>query len=213
MITKNTTETWYPRLPLLDRITVLQAQWFDNSARSERKKGESDFSLKLFAWTTLKPDLKNPDWFRVVQLIDPKAVLQWAEKKHKAGALTPEQFAYYQAVHDNAQDQAADADVEKVWLGHVGSPPGKTYFPGQFVFARLERDGTLKAIVFNNGKAITLDGFKRARKRGRYVKPGSPKLTCLYDPSRLIAQQKAEAEALTTGRPLKEIIAEQLGDS
>src|ERR687885_2521048 len=93
-----------PLLPPLfpvDCIRVLQAQFFDNSA-SPPKQGQSQFALKLFAWTEGTIDFQQPQWWRVVQLLEPSKVLTWATGKREAGETTPDQFAQYQLAYEGA---------------------------------------------------------------------------------------------------------------
>ena len=85
--------TW-ARLFALDQITILQAQFFDNTAHPA--KGRSDYALKLFAWTSgWNIDIKVPEWWRVIQLIEPNKVLKWATTKHAKGEMSDAQFHIY----------------------------------------------------------------------------------------------------------------------
>ena len=82
-----------PRLFPVDCIRVLQAQFFDNSA-SPPKQGQSQFALKLFAWTEGTIDFQQPHWWRVVQLLarishtfcDPGAI--WSERVSRCKSLS-----------------------------------------------------------------------------------------------------------------------------
>src|SRR3954471_14014758 len=90
-----------PRLFPVNSIRVLQAQFFDNSA-SPPKQGQSQFALKLFAWTEGIIDFRQPHGGRVVQLLDPSKVLRWATGKRDAGAMTADQLGLYQMAYEGA---------------------------------------------------------------------------------------------------------------
>ena len=199
-----------PRLFPVDCIRVLQAQFFDNSA-SPPKQGQSQFALKLFAWTDGNIDFQQPHWWRVVQLLEPSKVLKWATGKRDAGEMTADQFAQYQLAYEAAARMIEEGS--RAWMGHIGSPPGKHYFVGQFVLARWEDEDTLRAVVFNGDSNILLDGFKKPRKRGRIAKANAPKLVALYDPNAALQRQDDIDEANRTGRTLKEVLDDRLGVS
>src|SRR3954470_24191929 len=119
-----------PRLFPVDCVRFLQAQFFDNSA-SPPKQGQSQFALKLFAWTEGTIDFQQPHWWRVVQLLEPSKVLRWATGKRDAGQMTADQFGLYQMAYEGAAGMIEDGS--RAWMGPIGSPPGKHYFVGQFV--------------------------------------------------------------------------------
>jgi hypothetical protein len=212
-IKKPEKEAAWAKLPPIDKLTVVQAQFFDNCDRPERKKGESDYTLKLFVWTTFNVNLKVPEWWRVSQLLTPEQVIKWARAKHldDCDALTADQLAVYEEVYSSAVEQSKDAGVDKVWLGHIASPPGKQYFAGQFVFVRLDLESKLTAVVFNNGETFLLNDFKKPRRRGKYVKPGSPKLVCLDDRNNIVLRQKVEEHCIKTGESFTEVMTARLG--
>jgi len=89
----------------------------------------------------------------VVQLLEPSKVLTWATGKREAGEMTAGQFGLYQMAYEGAVQMIEDGS--RAWMGHIGSPPGKHYFVGQFVLARWEE-------VFEEagrqGVAIEIDG-------------------------------------------------------
>src|SRR3982750_1498577 len=103
-----------PRLFPVDCIRVLQAQFFDNSA-SPPKQGQSQFALKLFAWTDGNIDFRQPHWWRVVQLLEPSKVLSWARNKRDAGEITADQFAQYQLAYEGAVEMSAIG--LRCWIG------------------------------------------------------------------------------------------------
>ena len=91
----------------------------------------------------------------MVRLLAPSKVLTWATGKRDAGAMTADQFAQYQMAYEGAAEMIEDGS--RAWMGHIGSPPGKHYFVGQFVLARWEAEDTLRAVVFNGNSNILLD--------------------------------------------------------
>lgn len=196
----------FPRLYPTQNIRVLQAQFFDNSA-AQPKKGQSQFALKLFAWSSGTVDFKKHEWWRVVQLLEPFKVHTWAKAKLSAGEMTADQFAQYDVAYQSACEMIATGS--RCWMGHIGSPPGKQYFVGQFVLVRLDEDDTMRAMIFNDDDSILLDGFKQPRKRGRIVMAGSPKLVALHDPMGVLERQEAIKEANETGRTLADVLQER----
>ncbi|KIU26656.1 hypothetical protein SR39_31475 [Methylobacterium radiotolerans] len=68
----------FARMFPLDKLSVIQAQFFDNRKKADGKKGQSDYALKLFAWHRLKDItlIADADWWRVIQLVDPSTVLR-----------------------------------------------------------------------------------------------------------------------------------------
>ena len=195
-----------PRLFPVDCIRVLQAQFFDNSA-SPPKQGQSQFALKLFAWTEGTIDFRQPQWWRVVQLLEPSKVLKWATGKRDAGEMTPDEFGFYQMAYEGAVQMIEDGS--RAWMGHIGSPPGKHYFVGQFVLARWEAEDTLRAVVFNGDGNILLDGFQKPRKRGRIAKANAPKLVALYDLTAALQRQADIEEVNRRGITLAALLQER----
>lgn len=198
--TKNA--SWAKLYPI-EKITVLQAQFFDNRSLAQDVKGRSDYALKLFAWEQgWNVDLKSPQWWRVVQLLDPDTVIMWARKKHKADGMTAEQLAGYEHVYAASVELQADPTVHLIKMGHIASPPGKQYFVGQFVLV-WQDEGGVSALVIVDGHDIRLD-LTPTRKRGPYRKSGSPTHAALHDPSDILEKQRRERELLSERQTLRE---------
>src|SRR3954465_13387994 len=96
-----------PRLFPVDCIRVLQAQFFDNSA-SPPKQGQSQFALKLFAWTDGTIDFQKPQWWPVVQLLEPTTALAWAPGKLDTGEMAADDFGLYQMAYEGAARMIED---------------------------------------------------------------------------------------------------------
>lgn len=194
-ISKALKDASWARLPRIDSITVMQAQFFDNRATAAGVKGKSDFTLKLFVWTAgWNIDTKKPEWWRVVQLVEPRTVLLWARKKHEAGDMDADMFGVYEEAAEQAIELAKDDDFELVRMGHISSPPGTQYFIGQFVFIAKQKDGQFRGFVYNNGEFVKLDTLKPTKKAGRYRKPGTPTHGEYIKGKELLARQR-EAQA------------------
>ena len=89
--------------------TILRRLGVDNRTKAAGVKGRSDYSLKLFAWwSQWNLDIKKAEWWRVVQLIDPKTVLTWAKKKHAVGDMDAAMFEIYETVCHAAIEQAQE---------------------------------------------------------------------------------------------------------
>jgi hypothetical protein len=204
-----TQDASWSKLPPLNSIFVIQGQLFDNTKQASGVKGQSDYALKLFVYVRdqnirLRSDA---DWWRVVQLLDPKTFIRWAEKKHGQGGMTDEEFAVYQQALQLAEAAQQTGNYDLVRLGHIASPPGKQYFVGQFVLVMKENDthegpGPLTAVICNGGTLI-LDDWKPTRKRGKYRKVGTPILACLHDPLDIVGRTRRENEALDALRGLQ----------
>jgi hypothetical protein len=198
VVTASKDASW-ARLPVLDKIAVLQCQLFDNRKTAEGVKGRSDFALKLFAWTSQwNISFKQPEWWRVIQLIEPKTVLSWARKKREAGDMTQGQFDLYESVCANATEAASGDAFEFVKMGHIASPPGTQYFIGQFVVVYKNTEGAITTLIINGDdvREIGPDRWKQTRKAGRYRKPGTPTHSALYDPSDIFGRQDDAARKL-----------------
>ncbi|WP_201861417.1 hypothetical protein [Microvirga soli] len=185
----------WARLPVIESITVLQAQFFDNRSVAARIKGKSDFALKLFAWTSgWNIDLKKPEWWRVVQLVEPKVVLTWANKKHEANEMDAEMLALYSDASTMAMEMKQDERFELVKMGHISSPPGTQYFIGQFVVVARTKEGVFSGFVYNDGAHVELDGMKPTRKAGVRRKAGAPTHAAILKGQALLDQQREAKE-------------------
>ncbi|MBM6594011.1 hypothetical protein [Microvirga pudoricolor] len=185
----------WARLPVMDSITVLQAQFFDNRSVAARVKGKSDFALKLFAWTSgWNIDLKKPEWWRVVQLVDPKTVLTWAKKKHEANGMDAEMLSVYSDVSTEAMKMQQSGHFELVKMGHVSSPPGTQYFVGQFVFIARTEGGVFSGFVYNDGAHVELEGMKPTKKAGVRRKSGTPTHAAILKGQALLNWQREARE-------------------
>lgn len=194
----------WARLPRIGSITVLQVQFFDNRAEASGVKGKSDFTLKVFAWTSgWNINLKIPEWWRVIQLVEPQTFLRWARKKHKAGGMDAAMLATYETVAQQAIGFAQGDDFELVRLGHIGSPPGTQYFIGQFVLVAKRKDGSFTGFIFNNGEHALLEDLTPTKKAGRYRKPGTPTHAAIIKGMELLNRQR-EAEKQIAEREAQE---------
>lgn len=199
----------WSELPPLNSIFVIQGQLFDNTKQASGVKGQSDYALKLFVYVRdqnirLRSDA---DWWRVVQLLDPKIFFRWAEKKHGQAGMADEEFAVYQQALQLAEAAQETGNYDLVRLGHIASPPGKQYFIGQFVFVMKEKDtdevtGSLTVVIFNS-EILKLENWKPTRKRGKNRKPGTPILACLHDPLDIVGRTRRENEALDALRGMR----------
>ena len=204
----------FARMFPLEKVSVIQAQFFDNRKKADSTKGQSEYALKLFAWHRLNNItlMADADWWRVLQLVEPKVVAKWAKAKHSAGGMTDSDLALYVDVAASADEMMATSEFELVRIGHVGSPPGKQYCIGQFAVVMKRPEQPVEAILYVDGETMHLDAFKPTRSRGAYRKPGSALYAMLHDPSGLIGQSKKEAEASTLRGRVADRFAELRGD-
>ena len=185
-------------LPPFDRVFVFQAQFFDNSDL-DRKKGQSEFSVKLFLWCgEFDFDWRKPDWWRVIQLLEPSKVLGWAQKKHTLGEVSDNQLSYYTGVCSAAAELAAESPNLVVKVGHISSPPGKHYFPGQFVYVWIDRDsGTGSCIIIRDDEHRELGAYRLAKKA---TKARAAKGEFRLDPCGVVERQMKEDKAMRERR-------------
>src|SRR5215212_3341319 len=102
----------WARLYPNERIILLVGQLFDSRRKAAGKKGQSEYALKLFAYHRAWNIQLNgdADWWRVVQLIEPRVVLSWAKKKHTMGGVTDDQLALYEQVAIRAMEFAKSGE-------------------------------------------------------------------------------------------------------
>jgi hypothetical protein len=189
---------WGRMFPL-DKVSVLQAQFFDNRKKADSTRGQSDYALKVYAWNRMNKItlMADADWWRVLQLLEPKVVTKWAKAKHAVGGMTDSDLALYIDVAGAADEMMATGEFELVRIGHVGSPPGKQYCIGQFAVVTKRPEQPVEAILYVDGATMHLDQFKPTRARGAFRKPGSAVYAMIHDPSQLIGQSRKEAEGST----------------
>jgi len=200
--------TWARLFPL-DQITVLQAQFFDNTAHPA--KGRSDYALKLFAWTSgWNIDIKNPEWWRVIQLIEPNKVLKWATTKHAKGEMSDAQARLYGTCVRQCEQAQQSGEAKLVRMGHIASPPGKHYFTGQFVIVIQMTTDELIVQLHNDGEALDLTEFTPTKKAGRTRLKGTPTLAMIHDPHDILGKQREEARKLKEQGNLRARLDERL---
>ncbi|QRM28341.1 hypothetical protein [Microvirga sp. VF16] len=193
----------WSKLPRIGAISVINAHFFDNTQSASGVKGQSDLAVKLFVYLrdeniTLQGD---HEWWRVVQLLEPKTFFGWAKKKHAQGGMTDDEYAIYEKVYSGAVDAQASGEFEIVRLGHIASPPGKQYFIGQLVYFTKRKDngdekGAVNLMIVNGLEVVLLDDWQPTKKRGKYRKSGTPVLYCTYDPCDFVGRTHREKEAL-----------------
>ncbi len=211
VVTASADASWAKLFPL-QNISLMQAQFFDNRDKANGVKGQSDFAVKLFVYhRRWKINLRenNADWWRVVQLIDPRKIKKWADGKHAINEMTDQQLAVYHTVVDGALHMEKSGDYDLVRMGHIASPPGKQYFVGQFVLFTKDKENEIQFAIFRDEETlmIPVEKWKPAKNRGRYPKKGNAKFAAIYDPSDILGRQEKAAEAVTAmveGKPTSE---------
>lgn len=182
-----------PLPPLVgNQVHMMQLQFFDNSAQATQ--GRSKYALKIEAY--YKPwniSLEDHDWWRVVQLMDPKRVCDWARREFTDGNLDQSQLDEYEGC-EQAEEPMLAQGAQWVRMGHIGSTTsGKTYFPGQFVFAVMLPNDDLRVIIRADGRQMRCTEFKAPKVRRRAK---GAALIGFYDPSDILGRQREEKRKL-----------------
>jgi hypothetical protein len=151
--TEATNKTATPPLPHRDEVMAGQLQFFDNST-VKRAKGRSRFSLKLELYLSPSDiDIRKPDWWRVVQLIEPAQVKRWADRTFEAQGMTAQEHDAYLEGFQAAKNEETNDPNADVWMGHVPDPSqkGTVYHIGCFVIVTRSGIGQLQALVHGPG--------------------------------------------------------------
>lgn len=183
----------------------MQFQWFDNGARPGR--GKTQHTITLEAYLEPKIDLARPHWKRSVALIEASDFRAWADKALEAGRLTADQHQTYADAAELMQEVAERPDTLWAKCGRIEDKRSHTDYPGQFLFAWREIDGPMQCHVVLNGDTISCERFQH----DKYARPGTGRRKAygFFDPGRIYERQKAEAEALESGRSLREVLEER----
>jgi hypothetical protein len=167
-----------PRFPSVEPITKIKAQFFDNGAENA-KQGHSRYSLRIDALEQGQAFNDEVHWWRIVQLIAPETVYEWLNRQieGKNPLVTEQVVERYQAALLAAFNAKENGD--SVWMGHVYTPPGKTYIVDQFVSARMTEDGELAATLYVDGEQIDFKEFRKQKKTDCHHK--AAKLWCVVE--------------------------------
>ncbi|KQT90358.1 hypothetical protein [Methylobacterium sp. Leaf466] len=169
----------------------MQFQFFDND--TSKTKGASQHTMMLEAYCEGRLNLFNPYWKRTVQLIDPKLVIKWADKKLVEGEMTPEIHETYKLTYETAQTIAENDQTEWVKMGHIGSKRENKRYIGQFVLVSRDKDGPMSCVVFIDGDVLAAGRFQHDLR----AKPGTGrrKAYAFYDPTDMYgAMQREQAQ-------------------
>lgn len=186
-------QPWFTKFPPIERVRAMRAQFFDNGPNPGKGNTQHTLKLRVYLDHGLPLNQREPDWHRVVELIDPKKVVAWAVAEHAEGKLTEDDLARYRAVADDLRAWKEE-EPDGAWakMGHIGSPPGNHYFHNQFVAVRCGTSGEMDAVLHLEDGEIEIDRFY-ANKRSR--KANAPKLHGLYDPyGVIIAKEDGHGE-------------------
>jgi len=181
-------QPWFTKFPPIERVRAMRAQFFDNGPNPGKGNTQHTLKLRVYLDNGLPLNQREPDWHRVVELIDPKKVVAWAVAEHAEGRLTEDDLARYRAVADDLRAWKEE-EPDGAWakMGHIGSPPGNHYFHNQFVAVRCGTSGEMDAVLYLEDGEIEIDRFY-ANKRSR--KANAPKLHGLYDPYGVIVSKE-----------------------
>lgn len=193
------------RCPSVDRIFVMQFQFFDNGPTPG--KGNTRHAIMLEAYLEAKIDLYKPHWKRTVALIEASDFQAWADRALVEERLTPEQHSIYRQASEAIADRTRQPETEWAKLGRIEDKRSHTDYPGQFIMAYQDKDGPIGCHVVTETGSMSCEQFFRDKRS----KPGTGRRKAFgfYDPGQIYERQKAEAEALGSGRPLRDVMAER----
>lgn len=189
-----------PAFPSLDRVDVIQFQYFDNGP--DRKQGESRYTLKVEAYYGQRYNVYDPQWSRVLALLDPAQMTKWADAKLADGSMTEGEHSFYAAVVELCALYQGDGLTEWARVAYIEDRRQKVRYPGQAVVLRRALDKTMCAHLFAGDQSADCERF--IFEKG--WTPGSKKRLFygFYDPNNLHDQNKRiaawEAEIAATGR-------------
>ncbi|MFC6742664.1 hypothetical protein [Methylobacterium tardum] len=175
---------WFTRFPPLGRVRAMRAQFFDNGPNPGKGNTQHTIKLRVYLGDGMPLNQRTPHWHRLVELIDPKKVVAWAEQEHAAGRIPETGLAPYREAADAAAAWMRD-EPEALWakMGHIGSPPGNHYFHGQFLLVVAGEEG-MEARLHLDAEVIEIGPFYA---NTRSKKANAPKRHALYDPHGLVA--------------------------
>ena len=189
-----------PAFPSLERVEVIQFQYFDNGP--DLKQGQSRYTLKVEAYYGQKYDYRDPQWSRVLALLDPALMTKWATDKLKDGSISTAEFEFYAAVVEVADAYQEDGLTEWVRVAYIEDRRQKVRYPGQAVILRRALDKSMVAHLLAHDGVATCERFIFEKS----WRPGSKKRLFFgfYDPLKLHEQSQRvgawEAEIAATGR-------------
>lgn len=166
-------EVAWAKVPTLDKLTCIQAQYFENGGKAQGNS--SPHTLKLWGWTRqwdirFKPS--NEDWRNTVQLRDPATVLAWARDKHAVGEVTADDLERYEAVHENCAQRLKEDGYKLALVGHFNTsakPSGRYFFAGCFVVFTIDADDGIAALLCRHQEEpIPVLKWKPAKGKAKY---------------------------------------------
>jgi hypothetical protein len=157
-------------------VTRIKAQFFDNS-NLQAVQGRSRYALRIDALEDGQAFNDDVHWWRTVQLIRPDTVSNWVLRQHQDGVLTDEMTVPYGDAIELAGNMEKAGDT--VWMGHIYTPPGTTYIIGQFVLARMTKDGEFSVTLYVDGEQIDFEAFRPQKKENCHYK--AAKLWCVVE--------------------------------
>ena len=179
--------------PSVDRIFVMQFQFFDNGPKPG--KGKTRHTMMLEAYLEPKIELCNPHWKRSVALIEPTDFRAWADRALAEGRLPPEQHSIYVQCSEVIADRARHPETEWAKLGRIEDKRAHADYPGQFIMAYRDKDGPMGCHVITETGTMSCERFIHDQRS----KPGTGRRKAFgfYDPGKIYERQMAEAEAVT----------------
>ena len=191
--------------PSKDFIHVMQFQFFDNGPTPG--KGKTRHTVKLEVYLEGKINLSKPHWNRTVALIEADEFRAWADRALIDKRLTPEQHSTYAGYSDAIAERAKWPETAWAKLGRIEDKRAHADYPGQFIMAWRDKNGPMQCHVVVEDGTMSCERFIH----DQLSTPGSGRRKAFgfYDPNRIYERQQAEAEALKSGRNLRDVLAER----
>jgi hypothetical protein len=162
--------------PDLNSLTLLQATFFDNGPKDQRRSHTAEYAVTIEAWTTDKANIRLDkwDWKKSIPLI---AYDQF--EKRLSGLLSKATITkqYYDTLYTlwEGLEQPPDSSEQHMFglIGDKGSkdgPKGTNYYPDQFVIAHMS-GRQIKSLAISNGpNDLLLSNFDDKDMKGQFLK-------------------------------------------
>lgn len=172
-------EPWLPGFPNSDDVIYMTAQLFDNGENPGRGKAKDVLKLRVHTGDAESLDVMKPDWHRYVHLLEPSTVMNWAAEQHQNGGISDAEFDHYSATLRDVANWTNMNPSGWAKVGHIASPPGTHYFPGQFVVLRAAADEMEVTVCLYGQEFLRID---QMRENTRSKNRKSPTHYGHYDP-------------------------------
>jgi len=165
-----------PVLPDLNRITLVQATYFDNGPKGVRRPNTAEFAITIEAWTSPADKIKLSawQWKRSVPLIDYTAFEKRIHDLHNKGTISSDYYAYLKSITSRITPKLSDKLQPMFGLiGDKGQKDGKKgthYYENQFVVCFVENRIPVTLELVNSDQSLFIETFDHLDMKGQPLK-------------------------------------------